>query len=118
MAWGTPARVVLEGEGGIGKTVLWSRGVELARAAGARVLITSGSAAARELPFAGLADLADGFAGPVVAGLPAHQRGALAAALSSSGQEQPVADELAVSLAVLEVFAGMSAIEPAGGGGR
>ena len=112
MAWGEPARVVLEGEGGIGKTVLWSRGVELARAAGARVLITSASAAARELPFAGLADLADGFAGEVVASLPPHQRGALAAALSSSAQEQPVADELAVSLAVLEVFRGMSAMRP------
>ena len=112
MAWGAPARVVLEGEGGIGKTVLWNRGVELARAAGAHVLSASASAAAGQLPFAALADLADGFAGQVVAGLPAHRRGALAAALSSSGQEQPVADELAVSLAVLEVFRGMSAMRP------
>ena len=112
MAWGAPARVVLEGEGGIGKTVLWNRGVELARAAGAHVLSASASAAAGQLPFAALADLADGFAGQVVAGLPAHRRGALAAALSSSGEEQPVADELAVSLAVLEVFRGMSAMRP------
>jgi hypothetical protein len=110
--WGAPARLVLEGEAGIGKTVLWNRGVEVARAAGTRVLVTSASASERDLAFEGLADVADGFAGAVVAGLATDQRGALAAAVSRSEGPHPVADELSVCLAVLEVLRGMSAIGP------
>ena len=110
--WGAPARMVLVGEPGIGKTVLWNRGVELARAAGARVLITSASASERGLAFEGLGDMADGFGGAVVARLAADQRGALAAAVSRSEGAHPVSDELAVCLAVLEVFRRMSAIRP------
>ena len=112
VVWRAPGRVVLEGEAGIGKTVLWRGGVELARAAGAQVLITSGSASGRELPFEGLTDVADGFAHAVVAGLPAHQRAALTAALSWSGGEHAATDELAVRLAVLEVLRSMSAAGP------
>ena len=110
--WGAPARMVLVGEPGIGKTVLWNRGVELARAAGARVLITSAGASERGLVFEGLADVADGFTGAVVAGLAADQRGALVAAVPRSERAHPDADELAVCLAVLEVLRGMSAAGP------
>lgn len=110
--WGAPARLVLEGEAGIGKTVLWNRGVEVARAAGTRVLVTSGSASQRDVTFEGLADVADGFAAEVVAGLATDQRGALAAAVSRSEGPLAGADELSVCLAALEVLRGMSAIGP------
>jgi hypothetical protein len=52
-----PAALLLEGEAGIGKSTLWSRGVEEARAAGHRVLVCRPSAAEAALSYAALGDL-------------------------------------------------------------
>ena len=58
-----PAAFLMEGEPGIGKTVLWMAGVELARARGLRVLTAIPATAETRLSFAALADLL----GPVLA---------------------------------------------------
>ena len=59
-----PAAFLMEGEPGIGKTVLWRAGVELARARHFRVLTAIPAPAETRLSFAALADLL----GPAVAG--------------------------------------------------
>jgi DNA-binding CsgD family transcriptional regulator len=51
-----PRGLALEGEAGIGKTILWSAGVELARAAGATVLSTRGSQPDTDTSFAALSE--------------------------------------------------------------
>jgi hypothetical protein len=69
-----PGRLVLAGEAGIGKTILWESGIEAARAVGVRVLVTRSSRAERELPFAGLADLAAGLGQEALVAFVLHVR--------------------------------------------
>ncbi len=82
-----PAALLMEGEPGIGKTVLWRAGVELARARGLRVLTAIPATAETRLSFAALADLL----GPVLAatgGLtPTERRIAALAAEGRSNKE-------------------------------
>src|SRR6516162_10962596 len=52
-----PAALVLSGEAGIGKTVLWEEGLALAEAGHCRVLSCRGIGAEAALSFAGLSDL-------------------------------------------------------------
>lgn len=76
-----PRAVVLTGEAGIGKSTVWSAGVELAREAGWRVLAARGDQTETGLSFAGLTDLLDPVAGEVLDRLPAAQRVALEVAM-------------------------------------
>src|SRR5262249_54465124 len=78
--------VVLSGEPGIGKSMLWEAGVDLARAGGFKVLGARASEAEARLSFAGLADLLEAIDWEVVAGLPAPQRRALEVAV---GRAEP-----------------------------
>src|SRR3954452_10634421 len=70
--------LVLTGEVGIGKTALWSAGVEAAGERGLRVLAAQPASAEIRLSFAALGDLLDG---QPLAGVPAPQRRALEVAL-------------------------------------
>src|SRR3954449_6534650 len=90
--------LVLTGEAGVGKTVIWEEGVRLARERGLRVLTARPAEAESALPFAALGDLL----GPVVAPgeRPRPQRPALDRALQRADADEP-ADRLAVSRAAL-----------------
>ena len=70
--------LVLSGDTGIGKTMLWEAGVAIAREEGVRVLRARASAAEERLSYAGLSDLLDGVE---LDHLPPPQRSALEVAL-------------------------------------
>ncbi|WP_194915470.1 LuxR family transcriptional regulator [Catenulispora rubra] len=76
-----PRALVLTGEAGIGKSTVWSAGVELAREAGWRVLSARGDQTETGLSFAGLTDLLDPVLDEVLDRLPAAQRIALEVAM-------------------------------------
>ncbi|HEX5740926.1 MAG TPA: AAA family ATPase [Pilimelia sp.] len=73
--------VVICGERGIGKTTVWRAGLDRARSGGRAVLAATAVRAQAAVPYAGLTDLLDPAARPVLPTLPAVQRDALAAAL-------------------------------------
>ena len=52
-----PAALVIDGEPGIGKTILWREAVQEAETRGHRVLSASPTEAETQLPFAALGDL-------------------------------------------------------------
>jgi ATP/maltotriose-dependent transcriptional regulator MalT len=76
-----PRALVLTGEAGIGKSTVWSAGVELAREAGWRVLSARGDQTETGLSFASLTDLLDPALDEVLDRLPAAQRIALEVAM-------------------------------------
>jgi hypothetical protein len=78
---GSPRVVVIDGEAGIGKSTLWTAGVELARARAYTVLVARGSEAEVGLSFAGLTDLLDPVIDTVRDRLPEPQRIAVEVAL-------------------------------------
>jgi hypothetical protein len=76
-----PRALVLEGEAGIGKSMLWLRTLELARARGLRVLSSRPAEAERDFALAGLGDLFEGALDEVLPGLAPPRRRALEVAL-------------------------------------
>src|SRR5690348_16238150 len=76
-----PALLALEGEAGIGKTVLWRAGVEEARSRGFRVLASQPAEAEQGFAHSGLADLFEPVRGEVLPLLPGPRRRALEVAL-------------------------------------
>jgi DNA-binding CsgD family transcriptional regulator len=76
-----PAAIVLEGEVGIGKSTLWSAGVEAARARAMRVLVARPAEAEKGLPYVALGDLFEGVLEEVLPALAAPRRRALEVAL-------------------------------------
>jgi DNA-binding CsgD family transcriptional regulator len=95
---------VLEGEPGIGKTVLCRETVTLAARRGFHVLLASPSEPDASLPFAALVDVFDALPGDMLSVLPEPQRRALATALAA--EESPAASpgEHALGRAVLAVL--------------
>ena len=75
------APLLLVGEAGIGKTILWREAVARARARGRTTLTAQPSEAETTLAFAGLADLLSGVPIAIREDLPGPQRHALAVAL-------------------------------------
>jgi DNA-binding CsgD family transcriptional regulator len=73
--------LVLVGDPGIGKTMLWEAGVTAARERGARVLVSRPGESEARLPFAGLIDLCEHVSSDEFGTLPGPQRRALEAAL-------------------------------------
>ena len=71
--------LVLDGPPGIGKTSLWSAGIERARRRGLRILAARPAAADAELGFLGVADLLREIPGDLLEPLPAPHRLALEA---------------------------------------
>src|SRR5438045_475617 len=95
-----PAALVLEGEAGMGKSTLWTAGVEYARAQGFCVLASRPAEAERGLAHVGLGDLFDGVLDDVLPVLSAPRRRALQVALLiEDGSGDPV-DRGALPLAV------------------
>ncbi|MFY9577865.1 MAG: AAA family ATPase [Gaiellaceae bacterium] len=96
-----PAALVIEGDAGIGKTILWREGVRRAEAQGSRVLVASPIESERQLPFAALADLVSEASADVLDQLPQPQRRALGVALLLDEPESTAPDRRAVAVAAL-----------------
>ncbi len=106
------AALVLEGEAGMGKTTLWSAGLEAASDASLRVLRARPSESETTLSFSGVGDLLDPVLEQALACLPEAQRRALSRALVLDEDEGPAPDPHAVGVAVLGVLRALSADEP------
>src|SRR5262245_29351952 len=96
-----PGALVLSGEPGIGKTVLWEAGVDTARGRLGRVLVHRSAEAEAALSFTGLSDLLVPVFEDVAAELAPLRRRALEVALllAEPGNEAP--DPRAIGLALL-----------------
>ena len=94
------AALVLEGEAGIGKTVLWQATTEAAHERGFRVLQARPSEAEQTLSFAALADLL-GDAHELIEQLPPVQRRPLAVALLLEETDGPPPDRRAIAVGLL-----------------
>jgi DNA-binding NarL/FixJ family response regulator len=93
--------LVVCGEPGIGKTVVWETGVELARLRGLAVWCARPAEAETRLSFAGLADLLEAAGPDVLAGLPGPQRHALEVAVRRAEPAGPPPEPLAVAAGLL-----------------
>lgn len=107
-----PVGLALEGTPGIGKTTLWRAALQSALGRGYQVLATAPGEPDAALAFAGIGDLFDGAARELVAGLPAPQRHALAAALSLEGTSEVPAGSTALPRAILTVLRTVAASGP------
>jgi DNA-binding CsgD family transcriptional regulator len=107
-----PAVFLMEGEPGIGKTVLWMAGVELARAHDFEVLTAIPATAETRLSFAALADLLGPVLGQVLPKLAAPQRRALEVALLLGDPEGPPPDQRAVAFAFLAAVRALASEGP------
>jgi len=99
-----PHALVISGEPGIGKTVLWEACVALAAKRGHRVLTHRGAEAEAAFSFAALSDLLGPLFDEISPSLAAPRRRALAVALllTEPGEERP--DAHAIGLAVLDAL--------------
>jgi len=107
-----PAACVLEGEPGIGKTVLWEEGAASARAARFRVLSCSPAETEAALSYSSLADLLAPIEPQVLAALAAPQRDALEVALLRAGSSGAVAAQRAVAMATLSALVELASVSP------
>jgi len=105
------ARLVLEGEPGIGKSTLWRAAVERSGELGFRVVEARVAAAERELSFAALGDLLAGTQDEI-GRLPAPQRRALRIALVLEEPQGEPPDERAIAVATLELLRRLAADAP------
>jgi DNA-binding CsgD family transcriptional regulator len=107
-----PRAVVVEGPAGIGKTTVWQAALQAARARSFTVLAARATQTEATLPFGGLIDLLEGVPEAGLVALPAPQRRALEVALLRREPEQTGVDQLAVSLATLQVLRTVAADAP------
>lgn len=96
--------LAVEGEPGIGKTVLWHESVRRAQSRGARVLVTRATELEAGLSLAGLGDLFDGIDESTLERLPAPQREALLGALLRVAVGERGIDERSLCAGVLSVL--------------
>jgi len=99
-----PSALLIEGEAGIGKTILCREAVRLAADRGDRVLSASPTESEKQLPFAALGDLLSGAVPEALTELPTPQRSALAAALLLEEPSEATPDRRAIAVAVLGVL--------------
>jgi DNA-binding CsgD family transcriptional regulator len=99
-----PTGLVLSGEPGVGKTMLWRVGVEQARGRFAHVLMCRGTEAEAALSFAGLSELLGGMLGEAIDSLLPPRRSALEVALLLAEPDEGPPDPLAIGLAVQDVL--------------
>jgi DNA-binding CsgD family transcriptional regulator len=109
---GGPAGLVLSGEAGIGKTLLWQAGVEGARRRFERALTCRGVEAEASLSFAGLSELLGDALEDAAPSLFAPRRRALEVALLLAEPGEGVPDPLAIGLAVHDVLRALAAHAP------
>lgn len=96
--------LVLAGEAGIGKSTLWSAGVEHARAQARRVLTSRPTEAERELGHVGLGDLLEGHIDDVLPALTTPRRHALEVALLREDASGDRIDRRTLAVAVRDVL--------------
>jgi DNA-binding CsgD family transcriptional regulator len=107
-----PTALVISGEPGIGKTLLWRTGVAEAREQFASVLTCRGIEGEASLSFAGLSDLLGGVLDAALPLLVKPRRRALEVALLLVEPETEAADAHAVGLAVLDLLRALAARGP------
>ena len=108
----SPAALAIQGEAGAGKSTLWRAGLEVAAAAGHRLLRSEPSASEADMSFAALSDLLAEVLPGVAGQIPGPQREALEVALllRPAGDEPPTAR--AVGLAVLAALSACASEGP------
>ena len=99
-----PGALVLSGEAGIGKTILWEVGVEEARERFSRVLTCRGVEAEASFAFAGLSELLAGVVGEVALELVPPRRRALEVALQLAEPGDTAPDAHVIGLALLDAL--------------
>ena len=99
-----PATFLLEGEAGVGKTVIWTAVLDMADRRGVRVLRCQPSSSETPLSYSALDDLLTGAVDEVVASLPEPQRVALEVVLLRVVDRGSDADVRTVCRAVLETL--------------
>ena len=109
---GGPAALLLAGEAGMGKSLLWGHGVDEARRRGAVVLSCRAVEAEASISFAGLSDLLAGVDESALTSLRAPRKHALGVALllEDPGSQPP--DQRAVSLALLDILGALARPTP------
>lgn len=107
-----PATLVVAGEAGIGKTILFEAGVERAQSLCDRVLSVRGVEAEARLSFAALTDLLSGVLDEALPVLAAPRRRALQIALLLEAPGSEPVDPRAVTLAVVDVVRALAAPGP------
>ena len=107
-----PGGLVLEGEPGIGKSVLWTEGVDEARVLGCRVLSCRPTGSDSELSFVALGDLFDTDSQSFLDGLPGPQREALEVALLRRRIAGRAPDPRGAAVGVLGVLSEMALDAP------
>jgi DNA-binding CsgD family transcriptional regulator len=108
----TPRALVLEGEAGIGKTVLLEQGLELARSQGLRVLRSSPGEHEQEFSYAGLVDLFAAAVAQVGVELAPPRRRALEVALVLADPDEEPPDPSAIALGLLDLVRALAAAGP------
>lgn len=106
-----PASLLVEGEPGIGKSVLWQRAVEEAQGR-LRVLSSCPSRSEVQLPFVVLNDVLDPVFTEILPTLAAPRRNALEVALLRAQPRRAPPNPQAVALATLDALRAVSASEP------
>jgi DNA-binding CsgD family transcriptional regulator len=96
-----PSALLIQGEAGIGKTVLWNEAVAAARDRGYTVMSCHPAQAESKLPYLGLGDLFTHVPDQVLAELPVPQRRALEVALLRTEGEGHPLQQRAASAAVV-----------------
>jgi DNA-binding CsgD family transcriptional regulator len=109
---GGTSALVLEGEAGMGKTTLWSAGIQEAEMSDVRVLRSLPAESESALSFAGVGDLLDSVLDEALAPLPAGQRRALSRALVLDDDEGPTPDPHAVGVALLNALRALAEVRP------
>ncbi len=107
-----PAALIISGEPGIGKTVLWEIACEDARRRHGRVLSWRGVEAEAMLAFAGLSELLAGVLDGVTSGLAAPRRRALEVALLLAEPNGQSPDAHAIGLALVDVLGALCKAGP------
>ena len=108
---GSRGGLVLEGEAGIGKTVLWLEAVRMAETRGYRVLVARPAESEAQLPYAALADLVGGVFDETRALIPVPQERRLAVALLRAEPDEAV-DERTIGTALVSIFAALEGEDP------
>ncbi len=103
-----PAALVLSGEAGIGKTILWEAGVEEAKKRFGRALVCRGVEAEASLSFAGLSELIAPVFDEAAHALVPPRRRALEVALLLAEPGEVPPDPHAIGLGVLDVLCALS----------
>lgn len=106
------AGLILDGEAGIGKTMLWREGIALAGERGFRVLACEAAPTETPLAFTALGDLLDEVPLSSHKRLPPPQRRALETSLLLIEPGDGKADQRAVSVAVLTLIRSLAAKKP------